>query len=233
MIAVPSSIMRQVVLRVVLVCIQITIIYVIIFRIVPVPFTPLMAIRKIENSKPDWELRHHWVPLNKINTWLQLGVITSEDPKFFKHIGFDFESLQEVAVQGLEQGKFKRGGSTISQQTAKNLFLWPARSYVRKAMEVPLTILLEMCWNKKRIIEVYLNSIETGDGIFGMDAACQYYFYKPALNISEIQAFRLASILPNPRKFTPKSSDERVQKHAQWIKRNYPYIDKKAFYWWN
>src|SRR5690606_21590704 len=176
-----------------------TILLVIIFRFLPVPGTPLMVIRKIENNH---EIKYKWVSRDKISDHLELAVVCSEDQNFLKHNGLDFGAIEKAKKQNEKAGRIVRGASTISQQTAKNLFLWQGRSYLRKGLEVYFTFLIELFWNKERIMEVYLNIIEMGDGIYGAQAASQHYFKKDAANLSVEQAALIAAILPNPRRFS-------------------------------
>lgn len=184
-----------------------TILSVIVFRFVPVPFTILMVQRCVEQkiAGEEMTLRKDWVSLDKISNKLQLAVVTSEDQNFLWHHGFDFEAIEKAMKYNEKQKKRKRskmrGASTISQQTAKNAFLFPARSFVRKGLEVYFTTLIEIFWSKQRIMEVYLNVIEMGDGIYGAEAAAQYYFHKPASKLTAPEAALIAAVLPNPRKY--------------------------------
>lgn len=184
-----------------------TILSVIVFRFVPVPFTILMVQRCIEQkiAGKEMTLRKDWVPLDKISNKLQLAVVTSEDQNFLWHHGFDFEAIEKAMKYNEKQKKRKRskmrGASTISQQTAKNAFLFPARSFVRKGLEVYFTALIEIFWSKQRIMEVYLNVIEMGDGVYGAEAAAQHYFRKPASKLTAPEAALIAAVLPNPRKY--------------------------------
>lgn len=175
---------------------------VILLRWVPVYITPLMAIRcvqqKIEGR--DIKMVHHWVPKEKISKDLPNAVIASEDNLFTQHHGFDFEAIQSAAEE-IKQGTRMRGGSTISQQTAKNVFLWPSSSWVRKGFEAYFTLLIEIFWDKERIMEVYLNSIEMGDGIYGAEAVAQEHFGTTAEKLSRRQCALIAATLPNPLKF--------------------------------
>ena len=184
----------------------ISLFFVILYKFVPVPFTPLMVIRHFENSfdGKDIETKHTWVPLEAISKNLQKAVIASEDGNFCHHSGFDFKAMQKAAM-GNFKGKRLKGGSTISQQTAKNVFLWQGRSYFRKALEAYFTVLIEIIWGKERIMEVYLNSIEMGDGIYGAEAACQHWYGKDCKSLTRVQAAGIAAILPNPRKYKPNS----------------------------
>jgi monofunctional biosynthetic peptidoglycan transglycosylase len=162
-------------------------------RFLPVPITPLMVLRLIEGEG----LEHRWVPLAAIAPDLRRAVMTSEDQRFCQHHGFDWVEIDNV----LDRGGRMRGASTISQQTAKNVFLWPGRSYLRKGLEAGLTILIEAFWGKRRIMEVYLNVIEWGHGIYGAEAAARHYFHRPAADLTRHQAALLAAVLPNPRRF--------------------------------
>jgi monofunctional biosynthetic peptidoglycan transglycosylase len=181
--------------------------FVVLYKFVPVPYTPLMVIRYFENKSAgkNIETKHHWVPLENISKNLQKAVIASEDGRFFEHYGLDFSAMQKAAV-GNFKGKKLKGGSTITQQTAKNVFLWQGRSYFRKALEAYYTVLIELIWGKERILEVYLNSIEMGDGIYGAEAATQHWYKKECKSLTRMQAAGIAAILPNPRRFSPNGS---------------------------
>ena len=193
---------------------------VVFFKFVPVVFTPLMVIRAIENKVEGKELHfsHDWEPIENISMNLQKAVIASEDGTFLKHNGFDFKAMQK-AYKGNERGRRIKGGSTISQQTAKNVFLWQGRSYLRKGLEAYFTVLIEMIWGKERIMEVYLNSIEMGDGVYGAQAAAQHWYRKDAANLTPIQAAGIAAILPNPRKFSATSSSSYINNRKSKIVR--------------
>ena len=163
-------------------------------------------------------LKKDWVSIDKIAPELQLAVVASEDNRFLTHHGFDFEAIEKAKeFNEKKQGKRVRGASTISQQTAKNVFLWPARSWIRKGFEVYFTALIELVWSKKRIMEVYLNVIETGDGIYGAEAASRAYFNKPAEKLSRSEAALIAAILPNPRKWNPAHPTGYLLGRQQWI----------------
>ena len=181
--------------------------FVVLYKFVPVPYTPLMVIRYFENKSAgkNIETKHHWVPLENISKNLQKAVIASEDGRFFEHYGLDFSAMQKAAV-GNFKGKKLKGGSTITQQTAKNVFLWQGRSYFRKALEAYYTVLIELIWGKERILEVYLNSIEMGDGIYGAEAATQHWYKRDCKSLTRMQAAGIAAILPNPRRFSPNGS---------------------------
>ncbi len=186
------------------------------YKWVPVPFTPLMAIRYFEH--PEEEIQHDWVPIEDISRHMQLAVITSEDQNFQKHNGFDMEAI-EKAIEDNKKGKRVRGASTISQQTAKNAFLWPARNYFRKGLEVYFTFLIENMWSKKRILEVYLNSVEMGKGVYGVQAAAQFWFHKDAKNLNAQEAAAIAAVLPNPREYRANPASNYIQGRKNWIVR--------------
>lgn len=167
------------------------------YSFLPVPTTMLML---GEGLFGDQTIKRTWVPLEKISPNLVRSVIASEDAGFCQHWGFDFKGMQD-AWEAAERGRRLRGASTISQQTAKNVFLWSGRSWVRKGLEAWFTVLIETIWTKRRIMEVYLNVIEWGPGVFGADAAAQKWFGKPASKLSRLEAARLAAILPNPKRY--------------------------------
>ncbi|MDW5289536.1 monofunctional biosynthetic peptidoglycan transglycosylase [Formosa sp. PL04] len=191
---------------------------VVLYKFIPVFITPLMVIRSFEtteNSMPKgW--KHDWKSIDKISNSMQKAVICSEDQNFLKHNGVDFKAV-EKAIEYNQKGKRVRGGSTISQQTAKNVFLWPGRSWLRKGFETYFTVLIELCWSKERILEVYLNSIEMGNGIYGCEAAAQFWFKKSASNLSAYEAAAIASILPNPRHYKANPASAYIQKRKTWI----------------
>ena len=196
----------------------IPIIGVIIFKWVPVPATPLMAVRYFEEKGADQEAiwNHDWVSLDEISKNLQLAVICSEDQNFLKHNGFDMKAI-EKAYDSNQKGKKVRGASTISQQTAKNVFLLPHRSWVRKGLETYVTFFIELIWTKERIMEVYLNSIEMGNGIYGAEAASQYWFKKPASKLSKSEAAAIAAILPRPLKYRANPPTVYIANRKLWI----------------
>lgn len=195
-----------------------TILAVVALRFIPVYFTPLMFIRCAQQITKGEEikLKHHWVPLSDISRHLPVAVMASEDQRFLLHHGFDYNAIEQAAMSNLKGGK-KRGGSTISQQTAKNVFLWPGRSWVRKGLEAYFTVLIEMTWSKQRIMEVYLNSIEMGPGIYGADAVAQQHFDKTASELFRSECALIAATLPNPIKFSSKSPSPYMQKRKRQI----------------
>lgn len=177
-----------------------TIIMVVALKFVPVYVTPLMIIRAVEQVA-DGEaptIKHQWVPLSQISHNAPQAVMASEDNLFLQHNGFDFEQIYQARLEAM-RGKRERGASTISQQTAKNVFLWNGHSWIRKGLEAYFTVLIEKIWGKQRIMEVYLNSIETGRGIYGIEAVAQLHFGIPATELSKRQAALIAATLPNPR----------------------------------
>ena len=175
---------------------------VVIYRFVPVPYTPLMLWRSTASvfGEKYIGVEKKWVPSEQIARPMKMAVIKAEDDKFYQHHGFDFEAI-EKAMKYNKTHKKQKGASTISQQTAKNVFLWPSRSWIRKGMEVYFTVLIETLWSKDRILEVYLYVIELGPGVYGVEAASQKYFHKKAKTLSNAQAALVASVLPNPIKF--------------------------------
>jgi len=208
----------------------ISILSVFIFKWVPVPSTPLMVTRAIDNKLDgnDMICSHDWVPLEEISTNLQKAVIASEDANFLTHHGFDFKAIQK-AMESNEKGKKLKGGSTISQQTAKNVFLWQGRSYLRKGLEAYFTVLIELIWGKERIMEVYLNSIEMGNGVYGAEAASKYWYRKSAINLTKNEAAGIAAILPNPRKFTATNSSSYINRKKGRIVKHMNYVGKLEY----
>lgn len=197
--------------------IAISITMVVLFRWVPIYITPLMVKRCIEQKidGKEMKLNKTWKPLEEISPSLQLAVVCSEDQNYLKHHGFDFGAIKK-AIEHNKKSKRKRGASTISQQTAKNVFLWDGRSWVRKGFEVYFTFLIELFWSKERIMEVYLNVIEMGDGIYGAEAASQSYFKKSAIGISKQQAATISAILPSPLKYNAKKPSAFLQGRINW-----------------
>lgn len=207
--------------------IVISVFFVLAYKWLPVPVTPLMVIRNIEQKQHEKEVvwKHDWVPIKQISKNLQLAVICSEDQHFAEHNGFDVKAI-EKAYEKNKKGKRIKGASTISQQTAKNVFLWPQRSWVRKGFEVYFTFLIELFWSKERILEVYLNSVEMGNGIYGVEAASWYWFNKSAVTLNEYEAAAIAAILPNPRKYMANPATPYIQGRKQWIVRQMGYYGK-------
>ena len=160
-----------------------------------------LRLRELRVDQPDAQLQHSWVPYEQISNHLKQAVIAAEDSGFVEHFGVEWEAIESAFERNLKKGKVTHGGSTITQQLAKNLFLSPKKSYFRKAQELVIALMIEAFWDKRRILEVYLNVVEWGDGVFGAQAASMYYFDKNASELSAYQAARLASKLPSPRYF--------------------------------
>lgn len=179
-----------------------TLLLVLLFKFVPVPYTPLMCLRHIEAYREgrSLDIQHEWVPLEDISPNLIAAVINHEDAKFYEHRGFDWDAIVYAYEQNQHYGYIVSGGSTISQQTAKNIFTFHSRTYLRKAVEAYFTVLIEFIWGKERIMEVYLNMIEMGDGVFGAEAAAEHYFCDSAAGLNRHEANDLAARLPDPRR---------------------------------
>lgn len=211
--------LRKILLALIIFFFASTILAVVIYRFVPVFVTPLMVIRTVEqtfdpDSKVVWH--HHWVPLKKISKNLPRAVVAAEDNNFMTHHGFDFGAIQQ-AIEDHEDGKRLRGGSTISQQTAKNVFLWPTSSWVRKGFEAYFTVLIEIVWGKERIMEVYLNSIEMGNGIYGAEAVARDNFDKHASSLTRSESALVAATLINPRRYSSLHPSGRMLRRQQHI----------------
>ena len=192
--------------------------WVVLARFVPVYVTPLMFIRTVEALAAGEAPRNtkDWVSIDKISHNMVQAVVASEDNLFVQHHGFSVNDI-EKAIKHNKKGKRIRGGSTISQQTAKNVFLWPKRSYLRKGLEAYFTVLIELFWSKERIMEVYLNVIEMGDGVYGVQAAAQTYFNKDALQLTKSQSALIAACLPNPRKYSASNPSSYIQRRKSKI----------------
>jgi len=206
-----------------------TILAVVALRFFPVLFTPLMFIRCYQQIEAGHELKlsHHWVSLEDISPNLPVAVMASEDARFLQHHGFDYEAIEHAVKRNRQHPeKQKLGASTISQQTAKNVFLWPGRSWTRKGFEVYFTTLIELMWSKERIMEVYLNSIEMGDGIYGADAVAEEHFNTDAASLTKAQCALIAATLPNPRKFSSKHPSAYMLKRQSRILREMRFVPK-------
>lgn len=192
---------------------------VLLFRFVPPPTSAFMLERTISahvQHERDFALHYHWLPWSEISKNVPLAMVASEDQKFPFHHGFDVPAIQD-AIQDADQGKRLRGASTISQQTAKNLFLWNGRSFVRKGLEAWFTVLIEVTWSKQRILEVYVNIAELGNGVYGVGAASQRFFGVPASQLGAHQAALLAAVLPSPKRLHANRPSNYVARRAQWI----------------
>jgi monofunctional glycosyltransferase len=186
-------------------------VFVLVYGIVPPPITPLMVIR----SSSDHPRDYRWTPLNRISPQLARAVIAAEDQNFCSHAGFDIEAIKRAWESYGRNDGAVRGGSTISQQTAKNAFLWPGRTWVRKGLETWLTIYVEALWSKRRILEVYLNIAEWGPGVYGAEAAAQFHFGKSAAQLTAHESALLATVLPSPLKWSPSQPGSYVQSRAR------------------
>jgi monofunctional biosynthetic peptidoglycan transglycosylase len=192
---------------------------VLLYKFVPVPYTWTMAQRAWEDREgnlPRFDLRHDWVPLERISPHLRKAVICTEDQLFLLHSGFDFQAVDQAQAER-QAGTRERGASTLTQQTAKNVFLWQRGGWVRKGLEAYFAVLVELMWSKRRILECYLNVAEMGDGIFGAEAAAQVYFHKPAANLTPREAALLAACLPNPRAMNPARPSPYHVQRANYI----------------
>ena len=203
-----------------------TILAVVAYRFIPVYVTPLMVICSFQQAASGESIiwHHHWVSLDNISPHLPVAVMASEDQRFLLHHGFDFDAIQKAAKRNHRGGKRKLGASTISQQTAKNVFLWPGRSWTRKGFEVYFTALIELMWSKQRIMEVYLNSIEMGNGIYGADAVAEYHFSKTAKDLSRAECALVAATLPNPRKMDSAHPTPYLRKRRSAIEHEMRFI---------
>ena len=204
-----------------------TILSVVILKYIPVYITPLMLIRCVEAviNGEEPAIRHHWVPLERINHNLPQAVMASEDNLFLKHSGFDLEQIQKAQFEA-QEGKRQRGASTISQQTARNVFLWQQRSWLRKGLEAYFTFLIEGIWGKERIMEVYLNSIEMGKNIYGADAVAHINFNTTPDRLTKDQSAYIAVSLPNPLKRDSAHPTDKMKKMQRTIKKRMTQIDQ-------
>ena len=204
-------------------CIILSLMLVVAFRWLPVPVTPLMMNRVVENlfEGRTIAIEYRWVPRSEISDLMENAVIASEDWKFYEHNGFDWAAIEQAMKHNAKSGRI-RGASTISQQTAKNVFLWSSRSWVRKGLEAYFTVLIEALWNKERIMECYLNVVEMGDGIYGVGAASKSYFNKAPAKLSSSEAALLAAVLPNPRRFQVSHPSPYIRFRQTMIQRRMP-----------
>ena len=225
------NIIRRIIRWMVVAFLGSTILAVVILRFVPVYFTPLMFIRCAEQMKEgeSLKLEHTWVTLDDMSKYMPVAVMASEDQRFMSHHGFDYNAIEQAARHN-RTGKRMHGASTITQQTAKNVFLWPGRSWLRKGLEAYFTVLIELTWSKQRIMEVYLNSIEMGNGIYGADAVAREHFGKKASELSRDECALIAATLPNPRVYSSKHPSPYMLKRQRQIKqqmRHIPLLETK------
>jgi monofunctional biosynthetic peptidoglycan transglycosylase len=207
---------KKIILWIISIYFILTILWAFFYRFINPPFTPLMVVRYVQDDKPGKVLQKNWKDIDYISKNAVLAVIAAEDQSFFSHWGFDFNEINKAVLAYEKRGGF-RGASTISQQTAKNVFLLPVRSWLRKGFESYFTILIELLWGKKRIIEVYLNVAELGEGIYGVEAASNHYFGKPSGALTMKESAFLASLLPNPRLYYKKEYSDYRKQRIGWI----------------
>lgn len=205
---------------------------IVLFSIVPVPFSAVMMERQLGAwLSGDFHYVAHssWVSMAEISPWMGLAVVAAEDQKFPDHWGFDVSAIEKALAHNERNERRIRGASTLSQQTAKNLFLWDGRSWVRKGLEAGLTLGMEAIWSKKRILTVYLNIAEFGDGIFGVEAASQHYFHKPASKLTMSESALLAAVLPNPMRYQAEAPSGYVRNRQSWILRQMRQLGGEGF----
>lgn len=205
---------------------------IILFSFLPVPFSAVMIERQFNawfSGDFGYVAHSDWVSMDEISPWMGLAVIAAEDQKFPDHWGFDVASIEKALAHNERNENRVRGASTLSQQTAKNLFLWDGRSWVRKGLEAGLTLGMEVVWTKRRILTVYLNIAEFGDGIFGVEEASQRYFHKPASRLTASEAALLAAVLPNPIRFKANAPSGYVRQRQQWILRQMRQLGGESF----
>ena len=228
----PLAIIKRLLLRLLLVCVVFWGGGIAVFSVLPVPFSAVMLERQVSAwFSGDFHYVAHsdWVGMDEISPWMGLAVIAAEDQKFPDHWGFDVPAIEKALAHNERNENRIRGASTLSQQTAKNLFLWDGRSWLRKGLEVGLTVGIETVWSKKRILTVYLNIAEFGDGIFGVEAAAQRYFHKPASRLTPAEAALLAAVLPNPIRFRADAPSGYVRSRQAWILRQMRQLGGEGF----
>lgn len=204
---------------------------ILIFAFLPVPFSAVMVERQLSawlTGDFDYVAHSDWVSMDQISPWMPLAVMAAEDQKFPEHWGFDMDAISSALDHNERSGRI-RGASTLSQQTAKNMFLWDGRSWLRKGLEAGLTVGIEVVWTKRRILTVYLNVAEFGDGVFGVEAASQRYFHKPASKLTQSEAALLAAVLPNPLRFKAAAPSSYVHQRQQWIMRQMRQLGGEGF----
>lgn len=187
-------------------------------------FNPIITITQIEGLVKYQKLDRDYISFDEMGRNVKKAVIASEDQNFYRHNGFDFQAIQKAFADN-QKGKKLKGGSTISQQTAKNVFLWNGRSYVRKGLEAIFTFIIEKVWSKDIILERYLNSIEMGQGVFGVEAASHYYFGKSSADLTKSEAAWIAVCLPNPKKYDPKNPSSYLSRKHSWVMRQMSYVN--------
>lgn len=202
------------------------------FAFLPVPFSAVMVERQLGawlSGDFSYVAHSDWVSMDEISPWMGLAAIAAEDQKFPEHWGFDMGAIEKALAHNERNESRIRGASTLSQQTAKNLFLWDGRSWLRKGLEAGLTLGIETVWSKRRILTVYLNIAEFGDGVFGVEAAAQRYFNKPASRLTPAEAALLAAVLPNPIRFKASAPSGYVHSRQAWIQRQMRQLGGEGF----
>ena len=204
---------------------------VLVLRFVPPWTSAMMLERRLGawvHGEQNFQLHQHWVPWNQVSPWVPLAMVAGEDQKFPYHYGFDLDSIHN-AIDAADDGRRLRGASTISQQTAKNLFLWNGRSFVRKGLEAYFTVLIELTWPKRRILEVYMNIAELGNGVYGVGAASEAYFHTSPTGLGPAQAAQLAAVLPSPRRLHADRPSAYVLRRASWIRQQMDQLGGPAY----
>ena len=204
-------------LKLLLLLIIISVAWVTLYKFVNPPITPLMLIRYFQDDGGQRRIESNWKSYDEISDNMKMAVIAAEDQTFPFNDGFDFQAIEEALDEKLDGGRL-RGASTITQQTAKNVFLWPERSWARKGLEAYFAVLIDKIWGKKRVLEVYLNVIETGEGIYGVDEAAQVYYGRSAKNLDIVDAALIAAILPKPRLWSPAKPTDYLLSREKWIR---------------
>ncbi|PHM65299.1 penicillin-binding protein 1b [Xenorhabdus stockiae] len=228
----PFSILWRWLKKIVLAITLLWFVAVITFSFLPVPFSMVMLERQVDaliSINLSYVSRSIWVDQDQISPYIALAVIAAEDQRFPEHWGFDFSAIKMAVEHNKKDQKRIRGGSTITQQTAKNLFLWEGRSWVRKGLEAGMAMVLELVWSKKRILTIYLNIAEFGRGIFGVEVASRHYFGKPASRLTASEAALLAAVLPNPIRYRVDAPSAYVLQRQQWILRQMQLLGGKHF----
>ncbi|KFC77717.1 monofunctional biosynthetic peptidoglycan transglycosylase [Buttiauxella agrestis] len=226
------STLKRWLLRFALALVGVWLVGIILFSFMPVPFSAVMVERQFSawfSGDFGYVAHSDWVSMDEISPWMGLAVIAAEDQKFPDHWGFDVSAIEKAIAHNERNENRVRGASTLSQQTAKNLFLWDGRSYVRKGLEAGITLGMEVVWTKRRILTVYLNIAEFGDGIFGVEEASQRYFHKPASRLTASEAALLAAVLPNPIRFKANAPSGYVRQRQQWILRQMRQLGGESF----
>ncbi|AIQ98611.1 monofunctional biosynthetic peptidoglycan transglycosylase [Pluralibacter gergoviae] len=228
----PAGWLRRILLRAVLLLAVVWGGGILLFSVVPVPFSAVMVERQLGawlSGDFGYVAHSDWVGMDEISPWMGLAVIAAEDQKFPEHWGFDVAAIEKALAHNERSDSRIRGASTLSQQTAKNVFLWDGRSWLRKGLEAGLTVGIETVWSKRRILTVYLNVAEFGNGVFGVEAAAQRYFHKPASRLTMSEAALLAAVLPNPLRFRADAPSGYVRSRQAWIMRQMGQLGGEGF----